>query len=86
MNLQDACRLVIGFVEHYNTVRLHSAIGHITPADKLADKEEAIFAARDQKLLYARETRKAKRNHGNDSRTGAHIRNLSVTRILSDDT
>jgi hypothetical protein len=31
-------------------VRLHSAIGYITPADKLAGKEEAIFAARDQKL------------------------------------
>ena len=45
---QDARRLVSGFVEHYNTVRLHSAIGYITPADKLAGKEEAIFAARDQ--------------------------------------
>ena len=62
LNLQDARRLVTRFVEHYNTVRLHSAIGYITPADKLAGKEEAIFAARDQKLLQARETRKAKRN------------------------
>jgi hypothetical protein len=42
---------VSGFVEHYNTVRLHSAIGYITPADKLAGKEEAIFFARDQRLL-----------------------------------
>jgi putative transposase len=65
LNLQDARRLVSGFVEHYNTVRLHSAIGYITPADKLADKEEAIFAARDQKLLQAREARKAKRNQNN---------------------
>ena len=47
--LQDARRLITGFVEHYNTVRLHSAIGCIAPADKLAGKEEAIFAARDQK-------------------------------------
>jgi putative transposase len=55
LNLQEARRLVSGFVEeHYNTVRLHSAIGHITPTDKLA--------ARDQKLLQARETRKIKRN------------------------
>ena len=45
---QDARRLVSGFVEHYNTVRLHSAIGYITPADKLAGREDAIFAARDQ--------------------------------------
>jgi transposase InsO family protein len=65
LNLQDARRLVTRFVEHYNTVRLHSAIGYITPADKLAGKEEAIFAARDQKLLQARETRKAKRNQDN---------------------
>ena len=62
LNLQDARRLVTRFVEHYNTVRLHSAIGYITPADKLAGKEDAIFAARDQKLLQARETRKIKRN------------------------
>jgi putative transposase len=66
LNLQDARRLVTRFVEHYNTVRLHSAIGYITPADKLAGREEAIFAARDQKLLQARETRKTKRNQ-NDS-------------------
>jgi putative transposase len=65
LNLQDARRLVARFVEHYNTVRLHSAIGYITPADKLAGREEAIFAARDQKLLQARETRKAKRNQNN---------------------
>ena len=62
LNLQDARRLVTRFVEHYNTVRLHSAIGYITPADKLAGREEAIFAARDQKILQARETRKTKRN------------------------
>ena len=65
LNLQDARRLVTGFVEHYNTVRLHSAIAYITPADKLAGKEGAIFAARDQKLLQARETRKTKRNQNN---------------------
>ena len=34
--LEDARRLVARFVEHYNTVRLHSAIGYVTPADKLA--------------------------------------------------
>jgi putative transposase len=65
LNLQDARRLVTRFVEHYNTVRLHSAIGYITPADKLAGGEEAIFAARDQKILQARETRKTKRDQNN---------------------
>ena len=33
LSLQDARRLVSGFVQHYNTVRLHSAIGYITPAE-----------------------------------------------------
>ena len=73
LNLQDARRLVTRFVEHYNTVRLHSAIGYITPADKLAGKEEAIFAARDQKLLYARENRRAKRNQTNNHSLAATL-------------
>jgi putative transposase len=56
LSLQDARRLVNrGFVDHYNTVRLHSAIAYITPADKLAGKEAAIFAARDKKLVEVRE-------------------------------
>ena len=36
LSLEDARRLVAEFVNHYNTVRLHSAIAYITPADKLA--------------------------------------------------
>jgi putative transposase len=45
----------------YNTVRLHSAIGYITPKDKLEGRDQEIFAARDRKLEDARERRKAKR-------------------------
>jgi len=40
---------------------LHSAIGYITPADKLAGREPEIFAARDRKLEAARQQRQAKR-------------------------
>ena len=36
--LVDARRLVEGYVEHYNNVRLNSAIGYITPKDMLAGK------------------------------------------------
>ena len=46
LSLEDARRLVAEFVNHYNTVRLHSAIGYVTPADKLAGRAEAIWAAR----------------------------------------
>ena len=31
ITLEDARRLVANYVAHYKTVRLHSAIGYITP-------------------------------------------------------
>jgi putative transposase len=73
LNVQDAHRLVTGFVEHDNSVRLHSAIGYTTPVDKLAGNKEAIFAARDQKLLQAREARKTKRNQNNSRSLAATL-------------
>jgi transposase InsO family protein len=58
----DQARQVVGeFVNHYNTVRLHSAIGYVTPKDRLENRHHEIFAARDQKLATARENRKMKR-------------------------
>ncbi len=42
--VEDAQRSVTIFVEHYNNVRLHSAIGYVAPKDKLEGLEEAIFA------------------------------------------
>lgn len=59
--LDDARRIVHTFVTEYNTVRLHSAIQYLTPADKLAGRAETILAARDAKLAAAREARKARR-------------------------
>jgi transposase InsO family protein len=61
LSLEDARRVVGEYVDHYNKVRLHSSIGYITPADKLAGKEREIFESRDRKLEAARETRKARR-------------------------
>jgi putative transposase len=61
LSLDEARRLVADFVEHYNHVRLHSAIGYVTPADKLAGREQSIFAARDEKLAAARNRRAAQR-------------------------
>jgi transposase InsO family protein len=61
LSLADARRLVAGYVEHYNTVRLNSAIGYIAPQDKLEGRAQAIFAERDRKLQEARERRKARR-------------------------
>jgi transposase InsO family protein len=61
LSLEDARRLVTAFVSHYNDARLHSAIGYITPKDKLAGRETEIFAERDRKLAEARERRKQMR-------------------------
>ena len=61
ISLEDAIRIVTRYVEHYNHVRLHNAIGYVAPADKLAGREGEIFAARDRKLAEARERRKAQR-------------------------
>jgi transposase InsO family protein len=59
--LEDAQRVVARYVEHYNTVRLHSAIGYVTPQAKLEGREKAIFDDRDRKLDAARERRKQQR-------------------------
>jgi transposase InsO family protein len=60
-SVEEARKLVAEFVMYYNTVRLHSAIGYVTPADKLAGKEQEIWEARDRKLEAARERRRLRR-------------------------
>jgi hypothetical protein len=54
---EDAMRLIRTYVDHYNTVRLHSAIGYVTPHDMLAGRQTEIHAARDRKLQQARSQR-----------------------------
>jgi putative transposase len=61
LSLEDAQRVVARYVEHYNTVRLHSAIGYVTPLVKLEGRERTIFDERDRKLDAARERRKQQR-------------------------
>ena len=61
MTQEDALKLIQEYVDHYNTVRLHSAIGFVTPADMLAARQAEIHAARDRKLEEAREQRKKSR-------------------------
>ncbi len=60
-SLEDARRSVDEYVRHYNEVRLHSAIGYVTPQTKLEGREKQVFTERDRKLEAAREERKAKR-------------------------
>lgn len=60
-SLEEARRLVAAYVEHYNHVRLNSAIGYLTPADKLNGLAQVIFDERDRKLEEARARRQQAR-------------------------
>jgi transposase InsO family protein len=64
LSLNEARRVVGGYVHQYNTERLHSAIGYITPLDKLQGRAEQIFAERDAKLADARQARRRSRQTG----------------------
>jgi transposase InsO family protein len=61
LSLEDARRLVGRYVAYYNRVRLHSAIGYVTPLAKLQGREGEIFAERDRKLEEARRQRQLRR-------------------------
>ena len=61
LTLEDARRLIQTYVDRYNTVRLHSAIGYVTPQDRLLGHEADIHAARDRKLEAARRQRQLRR-------------------------
>jgi transposase InsO family protein len=66
LSLEDARRVVGEFVNDYNTVRLHSAIGYVTPHDMLEGRQSTIHTERDKKLEAAREQRRVRRQLKNE--------------------
>lgn len=60
-SLAEALRVVERFVDHYNRVRLHSALGYIAPLDFMAGKQSQILAERDRRLDAARTLRALRR-------------------------
>lgn len=58
---EDARRIVTRFVKHYNEVRLHSAIGYVTPHDRMNGRDGELWTERDRKLKEARERRREAR-------------------------
>lgn len=61
LSLEEARRLVEGFVKYYNTERLHSALGYITPKAMLEGRQQEIIDERERKLQAARERRRKRR-------------------------
>jgi transposase InsO family protein len=78
--LEDAQRIVARYVEHYNTIRLHSALGYVTPKDKLEGRDPLIFAERDRKLEQAREKEEGEATGCTPGRPGRpHRQHRSLT-------
>ena len=69
LSLEEARRLISEFVEHYNTVRLHSAIGYVTPKDKLEGRAPLVHSEREKKLTEARALRKERRHQRKENLT-----------------
>lgn len=57
ISLEDARQLIGAYVTTYNTERLHSALGYVTPEAKLLGREQHIFAERRRRLQQARQAR-----------------------------
>ncbi|MGA7221157.1 MAG: DDE-type integrase/transposase/recombinase, partial [Candidatus Sulfotelmatobacter sp.] len=61
LSLNDTWHLVQAYVEHYNNIRLNSAIGYVTPKDMLGGRQQEIHVERDRKLAEARQQRQIRR-------------------------
>jgi len=57
LTLEDARSVVDQFVRYYNDTRLHSAIGYVTPKDRLSGQDQIILTERKNKLAQARQQR-----------------------------
>src|SRR5437868_6515660 len=61
VSYDDGLQVATRYVDYYNTTRLHSAIGYVTPLCRLEGRQHEIFDARDRKLDAARSRRAALR-------------------------
>jgi transposase InsO family protein len=76
--IEEARRVVARYVDEYNNRRLHSAIGFVTPRDKLLGIDKQIWAERRQKLADAR----AQREHEHKLGLIHEGENSSLTQVM----
>lgn len=82
LSLDDARRIVAEYIDYYNTIRLHSAIGYIAPVDKLNGRDKEIFKERDRKLETAREQRRLRRQQAHERIvSGGKSRGLFLNKV-----
>lgn len=58
-DIDHAEALLESYIDYYNTKRLHSAIGYVTPMDKFTGKDKKIIADRRKKLNQAKQIRRS---------------------------
>ena len=78
LSLADARRVVGEFVQEYNATRLHSAIGYVTPQDRLEGRHTQIWEERDRKLEAARAQRAARREQARERAGAADVESDNV--------
>lgn len=59
--VEEAVRILESYVQHYNSVRLHSALDYIAPLDFMNGLSSQIWAERDRRLEAARALRAQRR-------------------------
>lgn len=57
LSLEHGRRVAGRYIHYYNTERLHSALGYVTPQTRLEGRQQAVFDTRDRKLQQARRRR-----------------------------
>jgi hypothetical protein len=77
--LEDARRLIQGYVKHYNNVRRNSAVGYTTQKDMLAGRQQEIQAERNRTFEDGRREAGNRRHFRNKLASSVDLRRCRST-------